>query len=86
MAMMMSLNESMFQLVPGAGILLGGALTALFNPRVALWVGGAGSLLVTAAIWVALRPTAMRPIFTETTSGREGTGASGAPASATRHQ
>src|SRR6202008_712203 len=33
MALMMSLNESMFQSVPGAGILLGGALAALGSPR-----------------------------------------------------
>src|SRR5437764_3208083 len=32
MAMMMSLNESLFQLVPGAGILLGGVLTAASGP------------------------------------------------------
>ena len=36
MAMMMSLNESIFQAVPGVGILLGGALAALAGPRAAL--------------------------------------------------
>jgi len=54
MALMMGLNESMFQLVPGAGILLGGALTALGSPRSALAVAGAGSLVVTAVAWFAL--------------------------------
>jgi predicted MFS family arabinose efflux permease len=54
MALMMSLNESMFQLVPGAGIVLGGALAALASPRSALAVAGAGSLAVTAFAWLAL--------------------------------
>jgi predicted MFS family arabinose efflux permease len=56
MAMMMSLNESMFQAVPGAGILLGGAITALASPRVALAVAGGGALVVTAAAWAVLPP------------------------------
>ena len=38
MAMMMSLNESIIVGVPGAGILLGGGLTAAAGPRVALAV------------------------------------------------
>lgn len=54
MALMMSLNESMFQSVPGVGILLGGALTALGSPRSALAVAGAGSLVVTVVAWFAL--------------------------------
>jgi hypothetical protein len=54
----MSLNESLNQAAPGGGILLGGVLAALAGPRVALGVAGAGSLLVTAAIWVVLRPRA----------------------------
>jgi MFS family permease len=58
MALMMSLNDSMFQCVPGAGILLGGALTALGSPRTALAVAAAGSLLVTGAAWFALAPLA----------------------------
>jgi hypothetical protein len=56
MALMMSLNESLFQSVPGAGILLGGAITALGSPRTALAVAGAGSLAVTLAAWIALAP------------------------------
>jgi len=56
MALMMSLNESLFQSVPGAGILLGGAITALGSPRTALAVAGAGSVAVTAAAWFALSP------------------------------
>jgi MFS family permease len=54
MAMMMSLYEALFQSVPGAGMLIGGGLTALGSPRTALAVAGAGSLAVTAAAWFAL--------------------------------
>ena len=66
MALMMSLNESIFQSVPGAGILIGGAITALWSPRAALAIGGAGALLVSAAAWRALRePTAAELVGTE---------------------
>lgn len=58
MALVMSLNESLSQAAPGGGILLGGVIAALAGPRVALMVAGAGSLLVTAAIWLVLRPRA----------------------------
>lgn len=54
MALMMSLQESLFQSVPGAGILLGGTITALGSPRVALGVAGGGSLVVTALVWLTL--------------------------------
>lgn len=57
MAMMMSLNESLFESMPGIGILIGGALAALASPRTALGVAGVGALLVTAAAWFVLRPT-----------------------------
>jgi len=56
MAMMMSLNESIFQAVPGGGIALGGTLAALASPRIALAVAGGGALLVTAATWALLGP------------------------------
>jgi MFS family permease len=56
MALMMSFNESMLELIPGLGILIGGAVAGLAGPRVALAIGGAGSLVVTAAVWVVLRP------------------------------
>jgi predicted MFS family arabinose efflux permease len=58
MALMVSLNESIFQAVPGAGILLGGAIASLAGPRAALGTGAAGSLAVAVAIWVKLRPIA----------------------------
>jgi len=54
MALMMSFNESLFQSVPGAGILLGGTLTALGSPRAALAVAGVGSVAVTVVAWFAL--------------------------------
>jgi hypothetical protein len=55
MALMMSLNESITQGVPGAGILLGGALAALAGPRAALAVGGIGALATGVVMWVTLR-------------------------------
>ncbi|HET6869180.1 MAG TPA: MFS transporter [Solirubrobacteraceae bacterium] len=54
MAIMMSLYEAIFQSVPGAGMLIGGGLTALGSPRTALAVAGAGSLAVTVTAWFAL--------------------------------
>jgi MFS family permease len=60
MALMMGFNESMFQLIPGLGILLGGAIAALAGPRVALGIGAAGSLVVTVVVWVVLRPGTLR--------------------------
>jgi predicted MFS family arabinose efflux permease len=56
MAMMMSLNESILQAVPGAGIVVGGAITAITSPRVALAVAGSGALLITALAWAVLTP------------------------------
>jgi Major Facilitator Superfamily len=62
MAMMMSFNESLFQSVPGAGILLGGTITALGSPRAALAVAGVGSVAVTVVAWFALASlSAARP-------------------------
>jgi MFS family permease len=54
MALILSVNESMFQAVPGIGIVAGGAITALAGPRVALSVGAAGALAVALAMWMAL--------------------------------
>ena len=58
MALVMSLNESLNQAAPGGGIVLGGVIAALAGPRVALMVAGAGSLVITAVIWVVLHPRA----------------------------
>lgn len=64
MALIMSLNESMFQIVPGAGILIGGAITALGGARAALAVAAVGSLAVTAVAWVVLAPLGERQVAT----------------------
>jgi len=56
MALMMSFNESMLELIPGLGILVGGTIAGVAGPRATLAIGGIGSLIVTAAIWVVLRP------------------------------
>jgi MFS family permease len=60
MALMMGLNESLGQAVPGAGILLGGLLAAVAGPRAALTVAGVGAAAAAAAVWVVLRPTVLR--------------------------
>jgi MFS family permease len=57
MALMMSLNESIFQALPGAGILLGGGVAALAGPRAAFAVGGAGALVVGVLAPFVLRAT-----------------------------
>lgn len=54
MALVMSLQESIYQSFPGAGMLIGGTITALGSPRTALAVAGAGSLAITALVWVVL--------------------------------
>jgi MFS family permease len=61
MALMMSLSESIIQGVPGAGIVLGGALATLSGPRAALVVGGVGALATSVAVWVILRRAAVGP-------------------------
>jgi MFS family permease len=92
MALMMSLYEAVFQSVPGAGIVIGGALTALGSPRAALAVAGAGSLGVTVAAWFALtglRPRPERqgaPADPQADPGLNGTRRDTAPTPAVRHQ
>jgi hypothetical protein len=58
MAITMSLSDSLQQALPGAGILLGGALTALGGPRLALAVAAAGAAVITTVAWPLLRPAA----------------------------
>jgi MFS family permease len=55
MALVMSLNDSISQLAPGLGILLGGVITALATSRVAFGVAAAGSLAFALAVPVVLR-------------------------------
>lgn len=85
MALMMSLNESLFQSIPGAGILLGGAITALGSPRAALAVAGAGSLAITVAAWFALSALAPRP-DPQADPARAGPRLDAAPTPVVRHQ
>ena len=54
MALVLSLNQAIFQTVPGLGIVIGGLLAASAGPRVALGVGGAGSLAMAVAMWAGL--------------------------------
>jgi predicted MFS family arabinose efflux permease len=59
MGMIMGLNESMFQGVPGAGIPIGGLLAASAGARTALAVAAAGAAAAVAATWVVLRPAVL---------------------------
>jgi hypothetical protein len=60
-ALMMSLNESITQLAPGVGFVLGGVITALAGTRAAFGVAAIGSLLFAAAALSVLRPSRMTP-------------------------
>jgi hypothetical protein len=76
LALMLSLNESISEAVPGAGIVLGGAIAALASPRAALAVGGAGSLVVALATWAKLPSEVMHtsreaPVSTPAVAGNE---------------
>lgn len=64
MTVTMSLNQAIFQASPGLGFLIGGALAALAGPRAAIAVAGAGSLVVTAAMW-AILPSQLAPAVPE---------------------
>ena len=55
LALTLSLNESIFQALPGLGFVLGGAVAAIAGPRVALAVGGLGAVIVGALAPAALR-------------------------------
>ena len=57
MALILSLNQSIFQAVPGAGIAIGGLLAASQGPRIAFAVAAVGSLCVALAMWLGLSPT-----------------------------
>jgi MFS family permease len=61
MALMMSLNDSLFQASPGPGILLGGAIAALAGPRAAFAVGGVGALAIAALAPIVMRATKDAP-------------------------
>lgn len=55
MALVVSLNDSVSEIAPGAGILLGGVITALASTRIAFGVAAAGSLAFAAAVPALLR-------------------------------
>ncbi|MGO9819290.1 MAG: MFS transporter [Solirubrobacteraceae bacterium] len=59
MALVMSLSQSVVQAAPGIGIVLGGVITELSDPRVAFAAGAAGSLACALTAWVVLRPSVM---------------------------
>jgi hypothetical protein len=87
MALMMSLYEALFQSVPGAGIVIGGAITSLGSPRAALAVAGLGSLGITVAAWFALAGLRAQPrarfgveAASDSASGAAAPGAPGAAA------
>ncbi len=58
MNLVMSLNDSISQLAPGLGILLGGVIAALATSRIAFGVAAAGSLAFALAVPVVLRHSA----------------------------
>ncbi len=84
MALMMSLNESIFQAVPGGGILIGGAIAAVAGPRVALAVAGGGALLVAVGAWLVLREEPVPPLVAGLSEEREAMRAGSRPTPATR--
>jgi predicted MFS family arabinose efflux permease len=57
MAMVTSLNESISQVAPGVGILLGGGITALASPRLALAVAAVGTSAYALLASLLLRPS-----------------------------
>ncbi|MEA2212680.1 MAG: hypothetical protein QOF83_2628 [Solirubrobacteraceae bacterium] len=57
MAMVTSLNESISQVAPGIGILLGGGLTAVASPRLALAVAAVGTFAYAVSASFLLRPS-----------------------------
>jgi hypothetical protein len=73
MALTMSLNESIYQAVPGVGIVVGGALTAAAGPRPALAVAGIGCVVTGFAARLTLRPRARENVLTHTSYENEGT-------------
>ncbi|HLY48135.1 MAG TPA: MFS transporter [Solirubrobacteraceae bacterium] len=75
LALVLSLNESMLQAVPGLGIVVGGAITALAGTRIALAAGAAGSLAAATLMWSRL-PRRIQ----STAAGREAVDSSAASA------
>lgn len=70
MALTLSLNESIFQALPGAGFLLGGGIAAVAGARVAFAVGGFGAVAVGLLAPAVLRVTELRPGTGAAAAGR----------------
>ena len=79
-ARVLALLEALASAMPGAGFLLGGAVTALFGPRTSYALAGAGVLAVVAAAAAALRHLDWAPEFEQ---GAAGDGASSPPSEET---
>ncbi len=79
MALILSLNESIFQAVPGAGLLLGGAIAAVAGPRTALTVAAGGSLLVALLVWFGLARVSDGVISADANAADAGQGLQVAP-------
>lgn len=66
MALTLSLNETIFQALPGPGYLIGGLLAALAGPRLTFVVGGVGAVVV-----ALLAPLMLGSALGRTPSGAE---------------
>ncbi len=84
MAMVMSLSDALLQGVPGAGILLGVAVTALSGPRTALAVAGAGAFVVALTARAIVAPDAPAATGETSLSSPQHTGAEASAAHAAR--
>ena len=85
-ARVLALLEALASAMPGAGFLLGGAIAALFTPRVSYAVAGAGVLVVLGLAAAALRRADWAPELEQGTAAGGPDGASsvaGAPSSGT---
>jgi MFS family permease len=78
MSLILGLNETLFQAMPGIGIVVGGVITTLAGPRAALGTGAAGALLIALTMRLALpledaeRPGTAAAKQTETAEQRVG--------------
>jgi MFS family permease len=68
-ARVISLLESLASAMPGLGFVVGGAVAALFNPRVSYALAGAGVLAVLAVAATALRRTGLGAEAVEAAAG-----------------
>ena len=71
-ARVLALLEALASAMPGAGFLLGGAITALFSPRASYAIAGAGVLAVVAAAVATLRRVDWAPELEQGTPRDDG--------------